>query len=71
MAKVARSDVVWFWMGGRDRGYWCAADAGSRERIRQGGRVAHDGLRSIGSPEGPPSEADFASVTPVIVAPRS
>ena len=58
----APSDVVWYWLGGREKGEWLPADAGTRSAIRQGGRVAHDGLLAIGAPEGPPDEAEFRSV---------
>ena len=56
------SDVVWYWSGGAEVGRWHAADAGTRESIRRGGRVAHDGRRSIGPPEGPPSREELSYV---------
>lgn len=62
-------DVVWYWVGGSVVGAWFEADAylaGSlektRESIRRQGYVAHLGYRSIGKPEGAPSESDFRSV---------
>lgn len=61
------ADVVWFWLGGPERGCWCAADptptvAAQIANIRRGGRVAYPGKRSIGSPEGPPSPEEFAAL---------
>lgn len=53
-------DVTWYWT--RSSRQWSGATAGTREDIRKAGYVAHNGLRSIGPPEGPPSEAEMDAV---------
>ena len=57
-----RYDVTWYWCGGSEVGEWRAANPGLREEIRREGRVAHDGLRSIGAPEGPPDPEELRQV---------
>lgn len=55
-------DVVYYWTGGTERGQWNEAQYGTRDELRKMGYVAHNGIRSIGAPEGPPSIEDFKSL---------
>ena len=62
-------DVVYYWLGGTEQGRWraitTALEPESRtpnklvENLTKMGYVAHRGLRAIGPPEGPPSEAEL------------
>jgi hypothetical protein len=51
---MAKYDCVYYWVGGTERGVWKKADAGTANKIRKMGYVAHDGNTSIGPPEGAP-----------------
>jgi len=63
-------DVVWYW--NRSLKQWSEALPSCwpeykgiqalQDDIRRMGYVAHKGLRSIGKPEGPPSEEELADV---------
>lgn len=64
-------DVVWLWSGGRENGYWSAARPAASTRqavdklvdeIERAGRVAVRGKRSIGAPDGCPSEDRFEAI---------
>lgn len=55
-------DCVWYWVGGLESGEWRQADAGTRDAIQRSGRVAHNGLLSVGPPDGPPSAVELAKV---------
>lgn len=59
---VPKSDVVWYWVGGTKAGKWNRADPGTRDKLRRSGYVAHDGLLSIGPPEGPPKAKEINQV---------
>ena len=60
-------DVVWYWIGGSERGSWHGANvdpAGAetlRQEVERMGYVAHKGRRSIGPPEGPPTREELAA----------
>ena len=53
---------VWWWSGGTEVGAWHRADAGTRDAIRRGGHVAHDGTDAIGPPGWPPTRQDFREI---------
>ena len=64
-------NVVWYWSGGRESGYWTGARPHTItseavdvlvSEIERGGRVAIRGTRSIGAPEGRPAEARFEAI---------
>ena len=55
-------NCVYYWVGGTEEGKWRQADAGTCEKCRRMGYVAHNGNTKIGPPDGPPSEAELKSV---------
>lgn len=59
-------DVVYYWAGGMEVGRWCEATGDDLDAvvasIEKAGRVAYKGVRNIGAPEGPPSEAQFRAI---------
>lgn len=62
-------DVVYFWLGGRERGEWKAASPNAQDSVGDMvntlnlmGYVAHRGFLSVGPPEGPPEDAEFRKV---------
>lgn len=65
---MSKYDVVYHWVGGREEGRWHEVHTVpemAEERlaeVRRMGYVAHRGVKSIGAPEGPPSDADFRAI---------
>ncbi len=65
---MRKYDTVYYWTGGRVEGYWTetqtqgSAIEETLEHLARAGYVAHRGLRSIGAPEGPPSDAEFKAL---------
>lgn len=61
---TTRYDVVWYWVGGTERGRWfeCPWTPDARENVERSGYVAVEGRRSIGKPDTPPSAASLRRV---------
>lgn len=56
-------DVLWYWVGGTERGVWRAVPVSSKEEmeakeasIHRMGYATRRGKLSVGAPEGPPQE---------------
>ena len=64
---MAKSDIVYYWAGGRRVGRWnpsypTISTEETLRRFKLAGYVAHPGLKSIGPPEGAPSDAEFKAL---------
>lgn len=57
-----KHDVVWYWVGGTERGNWNRADKGTAKSLRRMGYVAFEGSLSEGPPKQPPKAKEINAV---------